>query len=398
MIEYDLDALFTPITNMTNLMIIMLTVIVLIAIISGFFISQSISKPIIKLRDKATIMSKGNLNIKIDTKSKDEIGELAKDFKHMTDNLKKQQDNLENKVSERTKELSDAKRRIELQNIELEKINKLKSDFLNTTSHELRTPMTAMKGYLQMLIKNKFGRINKDQNKALEVIHRNTERLDRLVGDILDTSRLESGTMKFEPKKTNVKKLIDEIIETMQAVGDVKKIKIKRDIKESIPDLIIDKTRFSQVIVNLINNAIKFSPEGSVINLKVKNDKDGVLFEVQDFGIGVSKDDQNKIFNVFYQVDSGTDRTFGGTGLGLTISRGIVLGHGGDIWVESQKGKGSSFKFTIPKKPIMDAEETFRKINIFDSTDDSSKNISDSVENEYDIGDKVNLLLEKKGI
>ncbi len=254
---------------------------------------------------------------------------------------------------------------IKKQNIKLKKLDKLKSDFLNVTSHELRTPMTAMKGYLQMLMGTKFGKLTDGQVKALDVILRNTNRLDNLVVDILDTSRLESGTMKFMPELVDTKKLMDEVVETMQTTVKEKKIKIISDSEFELPDLTIDKDRIKQVFDNLITNAMKFSPENSEIHLRANIWKDDVLFEVQDFGKGIPKDKKEKIFEVFYQVDSGVDRSFGGTGLGLSISQGIVLGHGGKIWVDSKEGKGSTFKFTIPLKPVSDVEGAFAKLDMF---------------------------------
>ena len=120
-------------------------------------------------------------------------------------------------------------------------------------------------------------------------------------------------------------------------------------------------------IINLTNNAIKFSPDGSVINLKVKKEQENVLFEVQDFGRGIPKDKQERVFETFYQVDSGMKRSFGGAGLGLSISRGIVIAHGGKIWVESEgiPGKGSTFSFTLSVKPVRDVEERFKKMDMF---------------------------------
>jgi len=262
-------------------------------------------------------------------------------------------------------ELERSKRRIELQNIKLKKLDQLKTDFLNITSHELRTPITPIKGYLQMLLKQKIGGITEEQKKVLSIIQRNTDRLDHLIQDLLDVSRLESGTMKFIPEQTDINMLIDETAETMQSSADSKNIKINVDLEEKIPDLTIDQDRIKQVIMNLIDNAIKFSPNSSVINICAKKEENNVLFEVQDFGRGIPKDEQTRIFETFFQVDSGMDRKFGGVGLGLSISRGIVLAHGGRIWVESTVGKGSTFRFTLPIEPTLDVEGKFKEIDMF---------------------------------
>jgi signal transduction histidine kinase len=253
----------------------------------------------------------------------------------------------------------------EEQIIQLKKLDKIKSNFLSVTSHELRTPMSVIKGYIQMMLKGNLGTISNEQKKALEIVLRNSNQLDTLIQDILDISRLESGTMKFIPERTNVKNMLEQTIETMQSIADTKNIKISISLEENTPDLIIDQERVKQVIVNLLNNAIKFSYEGSIITIFARKTADYVLFEIQDFGRGIPKDKQDKIFEIFYQVDSERDRKIGGVGLGLAISRGIILSHGGNIWVESEPGKGSTFRLTLPITPVQDLEGKFREVDIF---------------------------------
>ncbi len=262
-------------------------------------------------------------------------------------------------------ELRKSHKQIEKQNIKLKKLDELKSAFLNVTSHELRTPMSSIKGYVQMLLKNTLGEINKEQENALNVVLRNTDRLDHLIQDILDISRLESGTMKFIPEETDIEKMIKEVQETMQSWADSKNIKIDTKIEAQMPNLDIDQDRVKQVIINFTNNAIKFSPEESKIFIKAQKDGKNIQFSVEDSGRGIPEDKKEKIFNTFYQVDSGMDRKFGGAGLGLAICRGIVLAHGGRIWVESKVGEGSKFKFTIPIDPEVNVEERFKEIDIF---------------------------------
>lgn len=253
---------------------------------------------------------------------------------------------------------------IKQQNTQLKKLDRIKSDFLNVTSHELRTPMSSIKGYVQMILKQTLGEVSKEQQNALKVVLRNTNRLDHLIQDILDISRLESGTMKFIPEQTDLEKMVKEAVETMQSVADLKEIKINTDL-ENLPELIIDQERVKQVIINLVNNAIKFSPGGSIINIKTKRERDDILFEIQDFGKGIPKCKQKKIFETFYQVGSGMDRKFGGAGLGLAISRGIIVSHGGKLDVGSNVGKGSTFRFTLPIKPVENLECRFKEADIF---------------------------------
>ena len=273
---------------------------------------------------------------------------------------------IEIKERKRTEEkLRRSQTKIEQQNIQLKKADRIKTDFLNVTSHELRTPMSSIKGYTQMISKQILGQTNDEQKKALDVILRNTNRLDALIQDILDVSRLESGMMKFITQKTDVTKMVKEITETMQASTDLKRIKINSDVQKEIPDLMIDQERIKQVLINIVDNAIKFSPDGSMIHIKASKEKEDVLFEVEDFGRGIPKNKQKRIFERFYQVDSGIDRKFGGVGLGLTISRGIILAHGGKIWVKSKMNEGSTLSFTLPIKPVQDIETRFKELNIF---------------------------------
>jgi PAS domain S-box-containing protein len=266
-------------------------------------------------------------------------------------------------------DITDQKRyeeEIKRQNAELKKLNRIKSDFLNVTSHELRTPMVAIKGYTQLISDTSLGEITKKQKKALGVVLRNTNRLNKLVQDILDISRIESGTMKFITENTDIVKMIKETVETMQSAANNKQIKINTILNDNLPCLKIDSERIKQVIVNLLNNAIKFSPCNKDINVFVKKERDYVLFKIQDFGRGIPKNKIEKIFDTFYQVDCVKDRKLmSGTGLGLTISRGIVEAHGGSIIVESRLGKGSIFSFTLPIKPVKDMEDRFKKLNIF---------------------------------
>jgi signal transduction histidine kinase len=295
-------------------------------------------------------------------------------------------DELEEKVKERTIELVNTNKelqieikerkraeeklrrsqtKIEQQNIQLKKADRIKTDFLNVTSHELRTPMSSIKGYTQMISKQILGQINDEQKKALDVILRNTNRLDTLIQDILDVSRLESGTMKFVDERTDVKNMILETIEIVRPYATCKEMNITTQFEENLPELNVDKERIKQVLMNIISNAIKFSANGSAIHIRTKRKDEDMVFEIQDFGRGIPKDKQEKIFNIFYQVDSGEDRKYGGVGLGLAISRGIVRAHGGKIWVKSKMNEGTTFSFTLPIKSVQDVETRFKELDMF---------------------------------
>jgi len=247
-------------------------------------------------------------------------------------------------------------------NIELKKADQLKTQFLSITSHELRTPLTPMIAHLQMLLEGYFGEITEEQKKSLDTILRNAIRLNRLISDILDISRLGSGTMKFIMAKNNLNEVVKNAVETMKSRAWDKNIELT--LKEDrIPEIVFDRDRITQVIVNLISNAIKFTDEGGKIEVELLDGKNQAIIKVKDNGIGIKKEDQERIFRPFEQVDSSMTRNYEGSGLGLAICKGIVTYHGGMMWVESEPGKGSTFIFTIPYK--YDTKETKVEIDLF---------------------------------
>ncbi len=195
-----------------------------------------------------------------------------------------------------------------------------------------------------------LGPITEEQRRGLDVILTNTDRLDQLIQDTVDVSHLESGTMKFIPEKTDISRLIQTATGTIQPMADVKQITIMKEIDENLPEMIIDQERIKQVLVNLLRNAVNVSPEGSRISVKVNKESEEVVFEVRDLGQGIPKNKQKKIFDIVYQIDSGIEN------LGFTIAQGVVLSHGGNIWVDSEQGKGSIFRFTLPIAPLYDQE------------------------------------------
>ncbi|MFW5936193.1 MAG: sensor histidine kinase [Candidatus Hadarchaeota archaeon] len=239
----------------------------------------------------------------------------------------------------------ESEERLENANRELKKTDELKTQFLNVASHELRTPLTPIIAQLQMTLQGYFGELNEEQKKSLEMVLRNTQGLDRLIEDILDISRLESGTMKFIMDWANLNEVIAGVVEIMRPTAEARGIDLIVSLEE-VPEIVIDKDRICQVIINLINNAIKFTEEGGKIFVGMK-DVGEVMVYVKDTGIGIKEEDQERIFRPFEQVV--VDKTGKeGSGLGLAICKGIVEFHGGEIWVESEQGKGSTFTFTIP--------------------------------------------------
>jgi PAS domain S-box-containing protein len=228
---------------------------------------------------------------------------------------------------------------------ELKKNERLKTEFMNIAAHELRSPVTPIKGYLDLIIHDSESN-DKIKNWA-KISLRNAERLLKLVNDILDVARLDSDTMRFEMEKIDPVELLTEIAEDMRPAITNKKLEFRLNVPTTLPHIIGDKIRLSQVLKNLIGNALKFTDYGFIaINAEKKGNQ--LMITVEDTGIGISKDELKKIFTKFYQAYTGEDRNNQGTGLGLFISKEIVKKHNGTIWAESDIGKGSRFIIQLP--------------------------------------------------
>jgi PAS domain S-box-containing protein len=228
---------------------------------------------------------------------------------------------------------------------ELKKNERLKTEFMNIAAHELRSPVTPIKGYLDLIIHDNES--NQKIKNWAKISLRNAERLLKLVNDILDVSRLDSDTMRFDMEKIDLVELLNEIVEDMRPAIANKKLEYRVNIPSPLPHIIGDKNRLSQVLKNLIGNSLKFTDCG-YIGLGVEKKDNHILIVVEDTGIGILKDELKKIFTKFYQAYTGEDRNNEGTGLGLFISKEIVKKHNGEIWAESEIGKGSRFIIQLP--------------------------------------------------
>jgi len=308
-------------------------IIVLIAVdagVIGFFVSRSISKPIKELHTATQAVEKGDFTVKTEIKTGDEMEELSRAFNKTTEAL--------NRMDAERKEIDNAK-----------------TEFLSITSHELRSPMTPMRAQLQMLVNEYFGKLTKDQKNSLDIVIRNADRLDTIIVDFLEISRIEAARLKFVFRETDVGKMLYDVVEFMKGFASEKNIKLIADT-ENLPVIELDPDRVSQVLRNLINNAVKFSDENSNVEIAVKQKNNHILFSVKDYCCGLSPENCIRVFEPFYQVEEASSRRHGGTGLGLAICRGIVESQKGNIWVESTLGKGSKFYFTVPMEPVKEIE------------------------------------------
>ncbi|GDY16006.1 hypothetical protein LBMAG54_08620 [Nitrosopumilaceae archaeon] len=235
----------------------------------------------------------------------------------------------------------------------LKEIDRKKVEFSSMVSHELKTPLVPILGYVQMLQKQELmGELNKKQLDAVDEIYSSALKLQRLVGDILTTQKLELGKLEFNQENVDVAELLDLIIKDFSPIISQKKIHLIKDNPENII-IFSDKDRINQVFSNLIKNAIDFvESEKGQITIGAKNKKEVIKFFVKDNGIGISEINQKEIFKTFYQIDTSTSRKRDGSGLGLAICKGIIEGLGGKIWVESKENIGTTFYFEIPKQSI----------------------------------------------
>ncbi|MFH1368710.1 MAG: GAF domain-containing protein [Elusimicrobiota bacterium] len=240
--------------------------------------------------------------------------------------------------------------------VELERLNQVKNEFISIVSHELRTPITAIKGFVKVILQGDTGELNQQQQKFLQIVDQSVDRLAVLISDLLDISRIESGQFNLRLDTVDPKELIKLVTANLTSEFTNKNINLVTELPSKLPMIMADRERLMQVFDNLILNAAKFTPNGGEIRVSGEDKGDYVLFKVVDTGIGIASGEHKKIFEKFYQIDSGRTRSIPGAGLGLAIVKSIVEIHGGQIWVESELGKGSAFQFIIPrlKKEIND--------------------------------------------
>ena len=248
-------------------------------------------------------------------------------------------DELEKKVKERTKELVKSLR-------EVENISKMKSDFISSVSHELRTPLTSVKGFSSLLVDEKFGKLPPEAKKRLQKVDENVNKLVDMVNILLDISRIESGKMEVKITPSDITKAIREVCDLLTPQMHEKKLTLTLDIPESLT-VHMDKHLIERVLINLINNAIKFTPENGKITVACKQEANQAVISVADTGFGIAKDSLDKIFQEFYRVDNPVNREIRGSGLGLSLVNRIISTHKEKIWAQSEVDKGTTFYFTL---------------------------------------------------
>ncbi|OFV68493.1 MAG: multi-sensor signal transduction histidine kinase [Candidatus Syntrophoarchaeum caldarius] len=258
---------------------------------------------------------------------------------------------LEQMVEMATIDLRNDKMRLAKAYEELKELDRMKTDFVSITAHELGTPLAIMRNNVEMLLDGTFGDLEDDQRESLSMIINNIERLIKLVQDVRDMSAIYGGRLRLDSEPTFIPELVRGIVDDLKSLAKTREHELELSISSDVSDFVCDRDRVTQVLNNLIHNAIKFTPKGGKIVVSVQKDESNsqnLLFKVEDNGIGISAEEQEKIFDHFYEGDTYLHHETGGSGLGLSIAKGIVEAHGGKIWVESTPEVGSKFYFTIP--------------------------------------------------
>jgi two-component system sensor histidine kinase ChiS len=336
--------------NRTTILLCLMAL--LLATILGIITSRWIIKPILKLKDAATALSQGEFDQKVNLERSDELGVLAHAFNSMARQLQESFSTLETK------------------NAELQQLDKLKDEFLANTSHELRTPLNGIIGIAESLVDGATGELPDKTISNLALIVSSGRRLSNLVNDILDFSKLSHNNMELEIKPIGMREITEVVLTLSQPLIGKKTLELINAISPEVPLVDADENRMQQILHNIIGNAIKFTEKGTVrVSAEVVNSSSKLLQEgytkivqshelstknqqlaitVADTGIGIPEDKLERIFGAFEQGDGSTAREYGGTGLGLAVTKQLVELHQGELWVSSKVGEGSKFIFTLP--------------------------------------------------
>jgi signal transduction histidine kinase/CHASE3 domain sensor protein len=233
---------------------------------------------------------------------------------------------------------------------EQRELDRLKEDFVATVSHELRTPLTSMMGFLEMIREGEAGELNDEQQRFLAIVYRSSERLQRLVGDLLFVARLDANGLQLQFGEVRLADIVRETVESTAALARSRELDLRPDLRE-VPALSGDRERLSQLVGNLVGNAIKFTPAGGHVTVRTFAAGGNAVVEVEDTGIGIPPAEQSQLFQRFFRSSTATEHAIPGTGLGLVISRAIAEAHGGSIEVRSRPGEGTCFRVELPLEP-----------------------------------------------
>lgn len=326
------------ITQVASIILLALILILMITRRSIKVFQRIIFKPLIELENSASAIAKGNLDINIPCDRDDEIGSLGKSFEEMRGSVEKLITDL-NTVN------AGLEKRVKERTAELEVLNETKNKFLGMAAHDLRNPLTSIRGFSEMLQDSSLDKETKDE--FLGYIHSVSDEMLSLLNNLLDVSQIESGQLTLSLKLNNIGDLVKRRVHISENIARKKQIVLKSEVGDC-PEINFDSEKLSQVIDNFISNAIKFSPSGTTITVRSSLLADNIRVEVQDEGPGIPAEEVHKLFGDFQKLSTRPTAGEKSTGLGLAIVKRIVKAHDGEIGVESEVGKGSIFFFSLP--------------------------------------------------
>jgi signal transduction histidine kinase len=311
--------------------------VVAVSLVFGFVLFI-VARPLSRLQAVTATMAKGNLEIRTETASKDEIGQLARSFNTMADQVVTQMAILEDQLIETEEARSQAVRS-----------DQVKSAFLASMSHELRTPLNAVINFTRFVMDGDTGPVNEEQVDLLSQVVGSAKHLLNLINDVLDMSKIEAGSLNlFIEDEIDLNEVLKNVVKTGQGLVVGKPIRLQAEVEAALPPIRGDRQRITQILLNIISNACKFTEEGE-ITVRAYQENDQIVISVADTGPGIAPEDQTMVFEAFKQTQTGL-RQGGGTGLGMPIARSLAEAHGGRLWLESEFGKGTNFFVALPLK------------------------------------------------
>jgi signal transduction histidine kinase len=285
-----------------------------------------------------------HLGADTDAVAVEELQQQNRDFIEILGELEEKREQLE-RLNE---ELNNANRELNEANTKLRELSELKEEFLALTTHDLRSPLTVISGVISFFTSGRLGELSPEQKNMVAMMERNAQSLIELVNDLLDASKIESGTMRLDITSINLRALIDELRETMEPLAREKEIALEDDLPADLPLVEGDRTKLRRILVNLLSNALKFTRKGGRVLVRASLEDGHIRIAVSDTGVGIAPEDVARLFDKYEQARSRATRGEKGTGLGLYITKQLVELHGGEITVDSTPGRGSTFSFILP--------------------------------------------------
>ena len=352
----DAKETFAPAVNLRNSIFLLGGLMLVIIVAATLIGTRHLVHPVKVLTRSAQDIAEGDLATAIQISEGGEIGVLGRSLEEMRVRLKNSIDEiqswnikLEEKVKGRTKELEQMMEEVSKLHA-MRELDRMKSEFISSISHELRTPLGFITGYVTTLLRSEVPHSEETRREFLQIIKEESERLLELVENLLDTSRIQAGRFTVEKKPINIAELARKVVEKVKSITDSYSLLLS--FEPSLPSVLGDSQRLEQVLHNLMDNAIKYSPHGSQITISGEMRDDHIQISVADEGQGIPQAELGKIFNAFYRISGSNAQRVRGAGLGLTICKAIVEAHGGSIWAENAQGKGNVFCFTLSLEEV----------------------------------------------